>query len=182
MSDVPENNGVNGQDQDVAAGGGGTVDGPAAEQERDLAAEYLDALQRERASFINFRRRTEQENAETAARATAAVVKKLLPIVDDFDRALAAIPEEERQGHSWAAGVELIARKLHNLLQQEGVEPIDPLGQPFDPNQEEAVAFEDKTSENPEGDHTDRVSEVFLKGYKMRDRVLRPAMVKVTRS
>ena len=75
--------------------------------------------------------------------------------------------------------MELIARKLHAILEQEGVEPIEALGQPFDPNLHEAVAFE----ENADGtaEHQDTVSDVFSKGYKLRDRVLRPAMVKVSR-
>ena len=145
---------------------------------RDLASEYLDALQRERANFINYRRRADQEKAETAQYATAGLVKKLLPVLDDFDRALAAIPEAERKGNSWVDGVELISRKLHNILEQEGVAPIEALGQPFDPNLHEAVAFEDNSDG---GDHPDTVSEVFSKGYTMRDRVIRPAMVKVSR-
>ena len=177
---------VNEEAQEAAAT---TGDGPAADSgngaarapERDLAAEYLDALQRERATFINYRRRTEQERAELVQLANADLVKKLLPIVDDFDRALAAIPAHDRKSNRWVGGVELIARKLHNLIEQEGVEPIDAKGQPFDPNTMEAVAFEDKTSEDESGNHEDTVSEVFSKGYKMRDRVLRPAMVKVTR-
>ena len=154
----------------------GGDDAPAT---RDLAAEYLEALQRERASFINFRRRAEQERAETVQYATASLLKKLLPIVDDFDRALAAIPEAERTDNRWVEGVELIARKLHNVLDSEGVEPMEALGQPFDPNLHEAVAFEDNTE--ADSDHIDRVSEVFQKGYMQKDRVLRPAMVKVTR-
>ena len=147
-------------------------------QQRDVAAEYLDALQRERASFINFRRRADQEKAEMAQYATANLVKKLLPVVDDFDRALAAIPEQERKSNKWVEGIELISRKLHNVLEQEGVEPIEALGQPFDPNVHEAVAFDDNSDG---GDHTDTVAEVYSKGYKMKDRVLRPAMVKVSR-
>jgi molecular chaperone GrpE len=149
-------------------------------QGRDLAAEYLEALQRERANFINFRRRSEQERAETIQYASANLLKRLLPIVDDFDRALAAIPEEERKNNRWVEGVELIARKLHTVLEQEGVEPIDALGQPFDPNLHEAVAFEDNAEGNDQ--HEDTVAEVFAKGYKLRDRVLRPAMVKVARN
>jgi molecular chaperone GrpE len=135
-------------------------------------------LQRERASFINYKRRTEQERAETAQYATANLLKKLLPVMDDFDRALAAVPETERQGHKWLQGIELIVRKLHTVMDSEGIEPIDALGQPFDPNLHEAVAFEDNSGE---GEHVDTVSEVYAKGYKMKDRVLRPAMVKVSR-
>jgi molecular chaperone GrpE len=147
--------------------------------QRDLAAEYLDALQRERANFINYRRRIDQEKAEQAQYATANLVKKLLPVVDDFDRALSAIPEQERKHNKWVAGIELIARKLHTILEQEGVEPIEALGQPFDPNLHEAVAFDDNTT--GDHDHTDTVAEVYSKGYKMKDRVIRPAMVKVSR-
>src|SRR3954452_15826943 len=108
--------------------------------QRDLAAEYLDALQRKRASFINYKRRSEQERSETVQYATSNLLKKLLPVVDDFDRAMAAIPEEERQNNRWVEGIELIGRKLHNILEQEGVEPIEALGQPCDPNLHEAVA------------------------------------------
>lgn len=179
--DVPNGNPTNGDGVDnieAAQGNGATQEqGQNQAPQRDMAAEYLDALQRERAAFINYRRRTDQEKAETVQYATANVIKKLLPIVDDFDRALAAIPQEQRTGNKWVEGVELIARKLHNVLEQEGVEPIEAHGQPFDPNLHEAVAFE----ESPNGGHEDTVSEVFTKGYKMRDRVLRPAMVKVTR-
>jgi len=149
------------------------ADGP-----RDAASEYLDALQRERASFINYKRRMEQERTETVQYASVELLKKLLPVVDDFDRALAAIPEKERINNKWVEGIELIARKLHTILEQQGVEPIEALNQPFDPNLMEAVAFEDNAGE---GDHVDTVSEVFGKGYKLRDRVLRPAMVKVSR-
>ena len=100
------------------------------------------------------------------------------PAPGERDRALDAIPEAERKGNRWVEGVELIARKLHNVLEQEGVEPIEPLGQPFDPNLHEAVAFEDNSEG---GDHVDTVSEVFSKGYRLHDRIIRPAMVKVSR-
>jgi molecular chaperone GrpE len=156
-------------------------EGAAAEQQPDLAAQYLDALQRERASFINYKRRVEQERAESAQYATAALLKKLLTVVDDFDRALQSIPEEERKNNRWLEGIELIARKLHTILEQEGVQPIEALGQPFDPNLHEAVAFEEGADGTGE-DRTDTISEVFTKGYRLHDRVLRPAMVKVTRA
>ncbi|HYP39466.1 MAG TPA: nucleotide exchange factor GrpE [Chloroflexia bacterium] len=160
----------NGAEESAEAGG---------EQVRDLAAEYLEALQRERANFINYRRRTEQERGESAQYANSELLKKLLPVVDDFDRALAAIPEAERKDNRWVEGIELIARKLHTVLEQSGIEPIEALGQPFNPNLHEAVTFEDNAT--GDGDHVDTVAEVFAKGYKLRDRVLRPAMVKVTR-
>ena len=142
------------------------------------ADEYLRLAQRTQADFINYRRRVDQEKAEQAQYATANLVKKLLPVVDDFDRALSAIPEQERKHNKWVHGIELIARKLHTILEQEGVEPIEALGQPFDPNLHEAVAFDDNSQSD---DHTDTVAEVYSKGYKLHDRVLRPAMVKVSR-
>jgi molecular chaperone GrpE len=165
--------------EDVVGNGEAAEADVGTQETHDLATQYLDALQRERANFINYRRRTEQERAEHAQYAAASLIKKLLPVVDDFDRALAAIPEKERENNKWVEGVELIARKLHTILEQEGVQPIEALGQPFDPNLHEAVAFED----NAEGadKHEDTVAEVFSKGYKMHDRVLRPAMVKVSR-
>jgi molecular chaperone GrpE len=153
-------------------------DGTQVEQKQDLAAQYLDALQRERASFINYRRRVEQERAETYQYATTSLIKKLLPVLDDFDRALGAIPEKERKSNKWIEGVELIDKKLHSIMEQEGVEAIEALGQPFDPNVHEAVAFDDNSEG---GDNVDTVSEVFANGYKLHDRVIRPAIVKVTR-
>jgi molecular chaperone GrpE len=142
----------------------------------DMAAQYLDALQRERASFINYRRRTEQERIELTQYAAANILKKLLPVLDDFDRALSAIPEEQRKGNSWVEGIELIDKKLHSIIESEGVEEIEAMGKPFDPNVMEAVVFDDEGS-----GEEDTVSAVFAAGYKLRDRVLRPAMVKVTR-
>lgn len=143
---------------------------------RDLATEYLEALQRERASFINYKRRTEQEKSETAQYAAANLLKKLLPVVDDFDRALGSVPEAERKNHKWLQGIELIQRKLHSVLESEGVEAIEAQGQPFDPNLHEAVAFDDSGNGG-----TDIVSEVYSKGYKLKDRVIRHAMVRVSR-
>src|SRR5215204_7358630 len=81
------------------------------------AAEYLDLLQRERANFINFRRRAEQERQETQQYATLGLIKKLLPVVDDFGRALAAAPDPKE--NPWVTGVGLIERKLRTLLENE---------------------------------------------------------------
>jgi molecular chaperone GrpE len=167
------------QEEDIvgpATDGAAQPDSTKSESPRDLAEQYLEALQRERASFINYRRRVDQERQELAQYAAANLLKKLLPVMDDFDRALAAIPEEERKGNKWVEGIELIDRKLHSIIEGEGVEEIPALGQPFDPNVMEAVAFDDEGSGGE-----DTVSAVFANGYKLRDRVLRPAMVKVTR-
>ena len=160
--DQPGEANVNGGTGDVSA----TAD-PLAQAE-SKAAEYLDLLQRERASFVNYRRRMEQERAEWQQHAGGQLLKKLLPLVDDFERALAGAPSDD----PWVAGVRLIERKLRNLLEQEGVTPVEAVGKPFDPNLHEAVAYEG-------GEGEDVVLEEFARGYKQRDRVLRPAMVKV---
>ncbi len=133
------------------------------------AAEYLDLLQRERAAFINFRRRSEAERADSQHYATGQLLKKLLPVVDDLDRALTLAPA----GESWVEGVRMIARKFHSLLEAEGVTPVEAVGLPFDPAVHEAVAYEEG------GAGTDVVLEEFARGYRHRDRVLRPAMVRV---
>lgn len=182
MGDVDSRNGQDVEEEVADANGDGVeAEGQEAAEEQqkpDLASQYLEALQRERASFINYRRRVEQEKAETYQHATAALIKKLLPVLDDFDRALSSIPDSERKGNKWIEGVELIDKKFHSIMEQEGVEAIEALGQPFDPNLHEAVAFEDNSGE---GDNVDTVSEVFANGYKLHDRVIRPAIVKVTR-
>ena len=142
----------------------------ALRQAQAQAAEYLDLLQRERANFINFRRRAEQERQETQQYATLHLIKKLLPVVDDFGRALAAAPDPKE--NPWMAGVSMIERKLRTMLEGEGVTPIEVLHQPFDPNLHEAVEYED-------GEGEDVVVDELSRGYKMRDRVIRPAMVRV---
>lgn len=160
--------------QDTQAGAEAQANADGGGQ-RDLAAEYLDALQRERASFLNYKRRVEQDREDASYRATANVLKKLLGVVDDFDRAIAHLPEEARKV-PWVEGILAIHRKLNSVLESEGVEKIEAQDQPFDPNLHEAVAFDDT------GDgHEDTVAEVYANGYKVRDRVLRPAMVKVSR-
>ena len=148
----------------------GTGDGAESQSPADAkAAEYLDLLQRERAAFINFRRRSEAERAESQHYATGQLLKKLLPVVDDLDRALTVAPA----GEPWVEGVRMIARKFHSLLEAEGVTPVAAVGQPFDPTVHEAVAYDEG------GEGTDVVLEEFARGYRHRDRVLRPAMVKV---
>ena len=133
-------------------------------------AEYINLLTQERANFINFRRRAEAERQELQQYANVQLIKKLLPIVDDFDRALAAAPDAAT--NPWVTGVALIDRKLHALLEAEGVTIITAQDQPFDPTIHEAVEYE-----GGEGD--DIVVAELNRGYKLRDRVIRPAMVRV---
>jgi len=142
------------------------------EQAELRAEEYLDSLKRERASFQNYRRRVEHERLEQQRVATGNVLVKLLPIVDDFHRAMEAIPEDQR--NEWFEGVALIQRKLERFMQDEGVTEIAALGQAFDPNFHEAVGVDSDTEAE-----SGTVTQVLQRGYQHGDRVLRPAMVRV---
>lgn len=139
--------------------------------ERD---DYREALQRERADFQNFRKRAGREKDELTAKAASRTLTRFLPIADDFERALEAIPAEERD-NEWLQGINLIHRKLQSLLDAEGIRSINPLGEPFDPNFHEAIGT-DEPSEEFESGH---VTAVLQKGYMRGAEVLRPAMVRV---
>jgi molecular chaperone GrpE len=138
------------------------------------AAEYKDQWLRATADYKNFKRRADTERSELIRSAGAALLLKLLPVVDDFDRAIANIPSEIAAS-AWWGGTQLIAQKLRTLLESEGVKPIEALGQDFDPNIHEAVLYED--AEGQDG----KVVEELQRGYKLYERILRPAMVKVGR-
>lgn len=142
------------------------------EQVQRQRDEYLDALQRSRAEFINFRRRIEQDAERQRLRATEALIAKLLPVADDFERALRMMPDDIA-ANSWTEGVRLVERKLWRVLEAEGITPMDSLGQPFDPSRHEAVMMDDS------GGNADTVVEEYQRGYLRGDDVLRPAMVKV---
>ncbi|MCG8350619.1 MAG: nucleotide exchange factor GrpE [Chloroflexales bacterium] len=136
------------------------------------AAEYKDQWLRATADFKNYKRRTEIERAELIRSASAGLILKLLPVLDDFDRAIANIPPEVAET-SWWGGTQLIAHKLRTILESEGVAAIAALGEDFDPNVHEAVLYEE--AEGQDG----KVVAELQKGYKLYDRVLRPTMVKV---
>lgn len=143
--------------------------------EQKKAAEYLDSWQRSRADFINLKRRTEQERASLSAEARSKIIVKLLPVVDDFERALQTVPEAFKND-PWINGVTLIEKKLKTLLDQEMVTEIPAEGQEFDPRVHEAV----QKDEDGEGDK-EYVTAVYQKGYKLGDKVIRAAVVKVGR-
>ncbi len=146
------------------------------EQARAQASEYLDGWQRARAELANARKRMERELAEERANANARLILQILPVLDDFDRAVENLPPE-LQGLSWVEGILLIQRKLHQILETEGLKEIEAEGQPFDPAYHEAVAQSDD-SHYPEG----TVTYVARKGYLLGERVLRPALVHVAAS
>lgn len=133
-------------------------------------AEQKDQYQRVLAEYANYKRRTEQEKEAIGTFAKSEVLKEILPLLDNLDRAVDA-PD----GPEYRKGVEMIIRQLHDTLQKIGVEEINPVGQPFDPDIHSAVMREDAT----EGVEPDTVTEVFQTGYKMGDKLIRPAMVKV---
>lgn len=142
------------------------------QQAETSAAEYLDGLQRERAAFQNYKRRVERERADLAQVVTGGLLLKLLPVMDDFDRAMGAVPADAQ--NQWFEGVTLIRRKLEKLLEDQGVKEMPALGQPFDPNFHEAIGV-DEASDAASG----TITEVLQRGYLQGDRVLRPALVRV---
>jgi molecular chaperone GrpE len=138
------------------------------------AEEYKTALQRERAEFLNFKRRTAEERQRDLGLAAEDLIRKVLVLADDFDRAIEARPESIA-ADAWFEGVAAIDRKLRTLLESEGVSPIDATpGTPFDPREHEAIANVPGTG-RPEGE----IVELVRRGYRLRDRVLRPALVAV---
>lgn len=146
------------------------------EQVRQEAADNRAGWQRTAADFANFRRRTEQDREQMLGLANEALLSKLLVIADDFDRAIEHMPPELRDV-GWVEGIAAIDRKLRLLLDSEGLTPIEAIGQPFDPREHEAVT-QNVTSDVPEG----TVTAELQRGYRIRDRVLRPAMVAVAKA
>ena len=137
------------------------------------AAEYLDQLQRSRAEFANYKKRIERERDEYISLANAALISKLLPVLDDWARAIETIPDNLRS-LTWVEGVALIERRVRKTLEQEGLTEIDAVGKKFDPELHHAVVREE-TTEYAE----DEIISELQKGYKLHDRVLRPSMVRV---
>ncbi|HEX6387622.1 MAG TPA: nucleotide exchange factor GrpE [Anaerolineae bacterium] len=137
------------------------------------AAKNLDGWMRAQAEFANARKRLERQRAEAYLNATADLAARLLPVLDDFERALENVPEEIAD-HSWIEGILLVQRKLAAVLESYNVTPIAAVGQPFDPNLHEALSQE-ASDEFESG----VVTRELQKGYKIGDRVLRPSLVYV---
>jgi molecular chaperone GrpE len=134
------------------------------------ASEYKDGWARSQAEFQNYKKRIERDNELTYASMKGDIIKKVLPALDDLERALQNRPADD----AWASGIELIARKLQNILESEGVKRIEAKGSAFDPNFHEAITHE--PSDEVESGH---VIEVVQNGYTLGERVIRPAMVRV---
>jgi molecular chaperone GrpE len=153
-----------------------TPEGPpetqALQKERD---DLYDRLLRKSAEFDNFRKRVERDRKDMVEWAAADVLMDVIAVVDDFDRALAADAPPEAQ--QYKAGLEMIHRQLTELLKKRGVTPVEALGADFDPHLHQAVAYEEVP-----GAREGEVVGVMAKGYKLGDRLLRPAMVKVAKA
>jgi molecular chaperone GrpE len=146
------------------------------EAEQLKTGEYLDMLRRTQADFVNYRRRTSQEQSEGRTTAQIAVLDQILPVLDDLGRALQAAPPE-LANNSWVQGILLVAKRLTATLEQLGVKQIGRPGEPFDPRWHEALSTEVR-SDVPEG----TILHVTRPGYVIGERVIRPAQVIVARS
>ena len=137
------------------------------------ADEYLDGWQRARAEFANYKKRVMRENTDIRQVARGEVIKLFLDIADDLERALQDKPENG-DGESWAGGINIIFQKLRTRLEAEGIKPMNPLGEEFDPNIHEAL-MKEESDEYKSG----QIIEVMQEGYWIGEKVLRPALVRV---
>ncbi len=158
-----------GADESAAPSGGS----PAADRSGEVA-ELKEQLLRVHADFDNFKRRTAEERAELFDTARAEMALKLMPVIDNFDRAAEHVPEAI-QKDPWYAGIEGIRKQFNDLLSELGIERIKSVGEPFDPNRHEAISHE------PSDDYDkDIISEEFEAGYALGDAVIRPSKVNVS--
>ena len=135
-----------------------------------MAAQNLDGWQRAAAEFQNFKKRVERDRTADQAAMKADLIRQVLPILDDLDRALQSRPPED----AWFNGIELIQRKMQAILEAQGVRRIEAEGADFDPNFHEAIS-----QEPVDGAESGRVVAVVLNGYMLGEQVIRPAQVKV---
>lgn len=146
-----------------------------AEEQRRKAETYLDLAQRSQADFLNYKRRTEQDRERLVKDANGDLLTQLLPVLDDLQRAVASVPSD-LTGNAWATGIGLIGQKLSQILDRQGLQRIGEEGEAFDPRVHEAVAYQEHPN-YAEG----QVAQVYRAGYRLHDRILRPAQVVVAR-
>jgi molecular chaperone GrpE len=140
----------------------------------DQLVELEADLKRVQADFLNYKRRTDADRGEMITMAKQVVITELLPVLDNISRALTHLPEDLAD-NDWAKGVAQVGKQAEDTLRNLGVERIETVGQPFDPNLHEAISMEDGEGE------TEIVTEELQSGYRIGDRVIRHAMVKVAR-
>lgn len=148
--------------------------GEAAKRLQELAEEAQARTLRVQADFDNFRRRTQKEKEELAQYATSKLVTELLPVLDNFERALVTAPGNA-ESEAFTKGINMIFRQLEGVLNSEGLTAMETVGQPFNPEYHQAI-MQVESEEHEEGIVTEEVQ----KGYLLKDKVLRPAMVKVS--
>ena len=139
-------------------------------EEKDKASSYLASLQRSEADFRNYKKRIEQEKQEALTWTNAELIKSLLPVVDDMERAISMMDPAVKES-SWGEGFKIIQRNMQDILHAHGCSEIECIGKPFDPNLHEAVGYED-------GEEGVIISE-HRKGYTMKNKVLRASQVTV---
>lgn len=171
--ETPETEEKDGNDVSQESGKGSEEKSKKKDKRDEKIAELNDKLLRQQAEFINFRNRTEKEKAQMFEVGARSAFEKILPVIDNFERGLATLSEEEK-AQPFASGIDKTYRQLMTALTEAGVTPIEAVGQPFDPDLHNAVMHveDDSVGENI-------VVEEFQKGYKYRDSVLRHSMVKV---
>ena len=145
------------------------------EEAQTKSKEYFDGWQRERADFSNYKRRVDRDNQLLSQTITGEIIKKYLLVLDDMDRAVKMRPADGDLT-AWASGIELIYRKLQNILDQEGIKRIPAETEEFNPSRHEAITYE----ENPDF-ASGGIIGVVQEGYTLGERVLRPARVRVAR-
>ncbi len=160
--------------EEPGAGAGADVIERLREAEKQ-AAEFKDQWLRTVADFKNYKRRSEAEREELRKNAHADLILKLLPVLDDIERAAENVPKDIAAS-TWWEGMTLVSQKLRMLLESEGVHPIVAEGEQFDPNRHHAISYEEAEGRDNE------VVSVLQKGYLLHDQVLRPAMVRVGKS
>jgi molecular chaperone GrpE len=181
-AEVGETNSGNDGDREVAVDAAAVAEpeaeAPQAEPEDELAVaqrerdEYLDLAKRTQADFENYKKRAAKDMTAAGARARIGVIREILPVVDNLERALSVAPEGD--GDAFVEGVRLVYRELEGALARAGVEPIEAKGDAFDPNVHEALSMRPQ-----EGAESGTVVDVVEKGYRTADTVVRPARVVV---
>ena len=143
------------------------------EEQTNLAAEYFNSLARVQADYDNFKRRTRQEKEDLYKYASEQLIVALLPVLDNFDRAMAA---EAKGVEDFKSGVEMIHRQLWNVLHEEGLALVPAVGEPFDPKWHEAV-MQEESDEHPEN----TVLLELQRGYQLKEKLIRVSMVKISK-
>lgn len=143
------------------------------DKKEEQIEELTDRLKRQMAEFENFRKRSEKEKSQMYDMGARSVIEKILPVIDNFERGLAAVPEEEKED-AFVSGMDKTYKHMLTMLEEAGVKPIEAVGQEFDPNYHNAVMHVD---DEELGDNV--VAEELQKGYMYRDTVVRHSMVKV---